>query len=150
MAEQKNDRNTDLGLPADVLAILDERCRSGESRLRRLAKDLQDYYVLLETGLRRARLLLTPAEAAAILDAHPRLQGGTTIWTGQSFARYIEEASLLDNVGEKWAVDCLALSEKLSGAGDEVCIALADWASAVLAKPGNDISEEIAIFKGGD
>ena len=150
MAEHKDNRLFDSDLPVNVVATLDGRRQGGESRSRRLGKDLQDYYTFLENGLRRARLLLTPAEAAAILDAHPRIQDRVTIWTGEKLGLHIIEACRLDNVGEKWAVDCLALADKLSSAGDEVCIALADWAGAVLAAPENDIAAEIAIFRGGD
>jgi hypothetical protein len=150
MAESKKNQHGDLALPAHMLAILDNRRRGDDSRSSRLAEDLQDYYILLENGLRRARLLLTPAEAATILDAHPRVRGRVTTWTAERLARHIEEACRLDNAGERWAVDCLTMAQKLSAAGDEVCIALADWVSKVLAAPESDIAAEIAIFKGGD
>lgn len=149
MAAEKRKELT-VPLSTDTSKALDARRLGGESREERLATDIKDYYAMLDRGLRKARLNLSPAEAAAVLDAHPRVMAGVTSWTSGRLAKHIEEACLLDGIAEKWAVDGLALVAKLKELGDCACIALADWAVALRSRDTVDVAAEIAVFKGQD
>lgn len=149
MAESKKDTGG-MALPADIAAALEERRQNPEDANTRMVIDLRDYYTFLDAGLRAARLALSPAEAAAVLDSYPRMGASVTQWTAAAMARQIEEACLLDGVADKWAVDGLGLSAKLAGLGDHICIALADWAARLRARENMDVATEIAVFKGQD
>ena len=160
---------TSINIDARTASMLDARRSYGETRTARLEADLTAYHALLINGLRRARMVLTPAEASLVLDGFYSnsshfefyrsrdvlnyspmniLSGGGQPWTADRLAARISEAMTLDGLADKWGVDGEALLAKLSTIGDIVSVALVDWVETVSAQENFDIAVEAAIFKG--
>lgn len=141
---------TTVSIDADTIRDLDSRRLDGETRSARLARDLRDYRSLLEAGFRRARTVLSPAEAMVVLDvqngAHPAPLGH---WLGDRLLNQVRDGITLDGLDIKHGVDGPALLGKLGSIGDMATVALVDWAAIVWSLPGDiDPSEAVAIFKG--
>ena len=145
MARQNH---TSINIDQATAIAVDERRRDGETRTTRIGQDLTDYYALLDAGLRRARLTLTPAEAALIIDAQNAVLVQLEHWAGQSLAHQVEDAISLDGLADKWQVDGEALVAKLAELGDIACIALVDWAARFWAREDPDLEAAVSIFKG--
>lgn len=145
MARQNH---TSINIDQTTAQAVDNRRRDGETRTARASQDLADYYSLLDSGLRRARLALTPPEAALIIDVQNGVFAIPEHWIGQALAHQVEDGISLDGLAEKWEIDGPALVEKLIGLGDIACLALVDWAAGLWGKGDFDIKKEIEIFKG--
>ena len=145
MARQNH---TSINIDQATAIAVDERRRDGETRTTRIGQDLTDYYALLDAGLRRARLTLTPAEAALIIDVQNSVLVQLEHWASQALAHQVEDGISLDGLAEKWQVDGEALVAKLAGLGDIACIALGDWAARFWARENPNLEAAISIFKG--
>ena len=138
---------TTINTDAATATAIDARRRSGETRSNRLTTDLTAYYTLLADGLRKARRTLTPNQAALVLNVFNATAPGQ-IWTANRIAARVDDAIVLDGMGDKWDVDGATLVAALRDMGDFAAVALADWADSVWSKGDFDVAAETTIFKG--
>lgn len=139
---------TTTSLDAKTTEAINNRTIDGETRSNRLARDINDYYALLEAGLRKARGILSPAEAMLIFDVQNGAYQAPAHWLGERLAHQVKDAISLDGLAEKHGVDGNMLIDKLERIGDMACVALTDWAAQVRAADNADFEEIITIFKG--
>lgn len=126
-------RTTSFNVPEHILKKLDSRTDSvlGVSRSQTMAQDLDTFYALLETSMRKVRQVLTKQEALLILDAinGTIVEAGQAaeLWMGTSLQHQIVDAIAYNDLSQKWEVDRDTLLDKLNSLEHFERYALVDW-----------------------
>lgn len=150
-AEQKRSRPyTTVQIPNTTLNSMDGRMRAGESRQACLQRDLAAMQSLMESGLRRARRVLTRSEATLILDVqNGAIVEPVALWMDGGLRQQMDDAITLDGADARHGVDGQALLAKLDGMGDLGQIALVDWAAGMWSRHDNAAAWQagLALFR---